>query len=84
MGLRIHSNPRSFLSLDRQRFTLTDNVPFHKSHETQPAFEDVGPVYFRLSSYSPFLNVAKWVFGHIKPIVRRNDPPKPSNIIRPH
>ena len=29
--------------------------------------------YFCLPSYNPFLNVAKWVFGHIKSHVQRED-----------
>jgi hypothetical protein len=53
-------------SLDIQRFILVNNVPFHKSHEWQQAFEDVGHIYFRLLSCSSFLNVVVWVFGHIK------------------
>ena len=60
-------------NLDRQNNILKDNVPFHKSHEIQQAFEDVGHIYFRLPSYIPFLNVAGWVFGHIKIHVQRND-----------
>jgi hypothetical protein len=39
---------------------------FHRSCKIPQAFEDVGHIYFRLPSYSPFLNVAEWVFGHIK------------------
>jgi hypothetical protein len=45
-------------SLDRQTFMLMDNVPFHESREIQQVFEDVGHIYFRLPSYSPFLNDA--------------------------
>ena len=37
------------------------------------AFEDLGHIYFRLPSYSPFLNDAQWVFGHIKSHVWWND-----------
>ena len=50
-----------------------NNVPFHKSREIQQTFEDAGHIYIRLLSYSPFLNAAKWVFGHIKSHVRHND-----------
>ena len=45
-------------SLHRQRFILMDNVPFHKSQEIQHGFEDVGHIYFHLTSCNPFLNVA--------------------------
>ena len=37
-------------SLDRQRVILIDNVPFHKCHEIQQAFDDVGHIYIRLPS----------------------------------
>ena len=60
-------------SLDRQRFILMDNVSFHRSREIQQTFEDVGHIYFYLPSYSPFLNVVEWVFGHIKNHVWRTD-----------
>jgi hypothetical protein len=65
--------PGPFLSLDRQRFILMDNVPFDKSRDIQQAFEDVGHMYFYLSSYSPFPNVVEQVFGHIKRILRHNN-----------
>ena len=60
-------------SLDRQRFILTGNVVFHIFRKIQQAFEDVGHIYFHLPSYSPFLNVAEWIFGHIKSQVQRNN-----------
>jgi len=50
-----------------------DNFPYHKSHEIQQAFEDVGHIYLRLPSYRPFLNVAYWIFGHINSHIRWND-----------
>jgi transposase len=53
-------------SLDEQRFIFIYNVPFHRPRKIQQAFEDVGHIYFHLPSYAPFLNVAKWIFGHIK------------------
>jgi hypothetical protein len=43
-----------------------DNVPFHISFEIQQAFEDVGHIYFRWPSYSPFINVANWVLDTSK------------------
>ena len=46
---------------------------FHKSCETQQAFEDVGHIYFRFPSYGPHLHVAKWVSRHIKCHVQQND-----------
>ena len=58
-------------SLDRQRFILMDNVPFHKSRENQQAVEDVGHIYFRLPSHSPFLNATKAMYdGLISKIIK--------------
>ena len=59
--------------LNHPRVILMDNVPFHKSTNVRQAIESAGHVYLRLPAYSPFLNAAEWVFGHIKSHVRRQD-----------
>ena len=50
-------------SLDRQRFILMNNVPFHKSRETQQGFERCWTQLLPFAIINPFLNDAKWVFG---------------------
>jgi len=63
-------------SLDRQRFILMDNIPFHRFYEIQQAFEDATHIYFHLPSFSPlgpFLNGVEWLFGHIKSHIWHND-----------
>lgn len=60
-------------NFNRQPFILMDIVTFHKSRKIQEPFEDVGHVYFCLSSYSQFLNATKLIFGHIKNHIRYND-----------
>jgi transposase len=60
-------------ALHHPKIILMDNVPFHKNSDVCQAIESAGHVHLRLPTYSPFLNAAEWVFGHIKSHVRRQD-----------
>jgi hypothetical protein len=61
------------IDLVKRNFCFETEGVFHRFHKIQQAFEDVGHIYFHLPSYSPFLNVSEWIFGHIKSHVQQNN-----------
>src|SRR4051812_29118193 len=60
-------------SLSPSHIILMDNVPFHKNSNVRQAIESAGHIYLHLPTYSPFLNAAEWVFGHVKSHIHCQD-----------
>jgi hypothetical protein len=60
------------IDCDKQSFILMDNVRFCKSCEIQ-VVKEASYIYFRMLTYSWFLNAGKLVLGHVKTQVQWND-----------
>jgi transposase len=57
--------------LNTPRVVLADKVPFHKDSRIRHALEAHGHTYVNLPPYSPHLDAAEYVFGHIKDFVKQ-------------
>ncbi|KAI8913760.1 DDE superfamily endonuclease-domain-containing protein [Powellomyces hirtus] len=52
---------------------IMDNAPVHNGVELDELCEEAGHRLWCLPKYTPYLNCAEWVFGSVKPYVKKQD-----------